>query len=805
MYISLNWLREFVEFDFTIEKLDNVLTMLGIEVESFVDYSKKYENFFVGQVVKHEKHPKADKLSLCEVSLGEEVFNVVCGAPNVGLGQKIVFGKLGAVVPEFGFKLEKRKIRDYESHGMICSQFELQLGEDQSGIWVLPEDAPVGAALVDYLKLRDIVLELGLTPNKADCLSHLGIARELAAYLRTKPICPQIQLKESDESADSAIKVVIDDKENCPRYTARVIKNVKITESPDWLKNKLTKIGLRPLNAAVDITNLVLMELGQPLHAFDYDKIAGKKIIVRTAIESEKFTTLDDKERVLDSKMLMICDAEKPVAIAGVMGGQNSEINDSTTNILLESAYFKPSSVRRTAKKLGLMSDSSYRFERGVDIDNVTFALDRAAQLIAELCGGYILEGKVDVYPEPITNIKVEMRFERAKKIIGIDISSDEMINMLSALGFSIISSDNEKVLVEVPHRRNDVSSEIDLIEEIARLFNYDNITPDYTSSIDFSGEGVHKSLAAPKLRNSIVEYFSAKGFNEIYTQNQIDPETAKLFTDNPVVIANPLGEELSIMRPSVLPSMIKTIGFNIRKGNHNLSLFEIGKSFHHTDKENSFVAGYEEREHLVVGIAGNSAPRQWGSPDRKVDFYDIKGILAELVDYFKWSKLKFNFNESSDSIFSKNTLNINLDGNQIGKAGEVDKNILKRYDIETPIYLIWIDLAYIYNFEFAKSKYSPVAPYPSMQRDLAFLFDKGIVSEDVKKEISRNGGNLLKNVEVFDVYKGKNLGDSKISIGFTLNFSASDRTLTDAELDPIIDKIVKSVESKFNCTLRTI
>lgn len=802
MLTSLKKLKEFVDFDCSLEELDDTLTMLGIEVEGIIDLSKKYDKFYTAEVISCEKHPKADKLTICEVSIGSEIIGVVCGAPNVAKGQKVVLGTSGGVVPNGGFTLEKRKIRDFVSNGMICSQYELDLGEDKSGIWVLPEDTPVGVPVAKHFGIDDIVLDLGLTPNKADCLSHLGIARELSAKLGIKLKMPALAIRESDTKVDELIKVEIQDATKCPRYSARVIKNVTIKESPEWLKKHLDLIGIRPINAAVDVTNFVLFELGQPLHAFDYDKIEGKKIIVRSAIQDEEFKTLDDKDRKLEDFMLLICDEKKPVAIGGVMGGANSEITDATTNILLESAYFNPSTIRKTAKVLGLSSDSSYRFERGTDIDGVIFALNRAAALIAELCGGEIAEGFVDAYPQKVELNNVTLRFDRARKIIGIEIENSTMTSMLSSLGFEIIDEKPESVTVRVPHRRNDIFGEIDLIEEIARMYNYDNISPNYISSITFSGDGVHPTLAAPSLRNRLREYYVSNGFTEILTQNMIDTQSAAFFSENPVRIANPLGEDLSIMRPSMIPSMLKIINLNLRYGNSSLKFFEIGKVFEYSDEKSNLLPGFKETEMLAVALVGKAVPKQWASADRLWDFYDLKGIAEDMNEFFNLN-CKFELLAEPKSGYSVNSMSVNVRGKALGTIGDVSTALLKKFDIDVPVFLMILNMSEIYSMDKKQAKYKPVSPFPGANRDLAFLVDSSINSGDIRKSILAFGGQFLQNVEVFDVYAGKNIEEGKKSLAFSLHFSAKDRTLVEDEVETALTAVISEIENKFSATLR--
>lgn len=804
MYLSYNWLKELVDFDLNPGELDHVLTMLGIEVEEIIDYKKKYDNFYVGKVLSKEKHSNADKLSVCEVDFGHGINTVVCGASNVEAGQKVIIGLPDAIVPLGGFRLESRAVRKIVSDGMICSEAELEIGNDKSGIKVLPNDAKIGQTLYDYLNLNDIIFDISLTPNKADCNSHIGIARELSAYNNNLVKIPKFQIQESDTNISDKIKVIIKDEKKCPRYTARVIRNVKIKESPDWLKNRLLLLGLRPRNIVVDVTNYVLMECGQPLHSFDLGKIADNTIICKTAEEGEKFITLDSKERILDNSMLMICDAEKNIAIGGVMGGENSEINDNTTDVLLESAFFNPSSIRRTSKKLGIQSDASYRFERGVDIENLIFALNRASSLIAELTGGIIDKGIIDVYPNPVKKLELKLRYKKANDILGININPDKIVDMLKRLRFEPIEITDEFVKVKVPYSRVDVSLEIDLVEEIARLYNYDNIKPDYSVSVSLSESKVVDKLALPELRANISDYLIKRGFNEIITQNIIDPESAKIFDEDYIKIANPLGEELSVMRPSIIPSILKTLERNIRNGNNDLKIFEIGKSFHYdSNLRNTFVKGYLEKEELIIAIAGNRAPQNWNKKNDKNDFYDIKGITEDFIKFFRFKGIKFKVSKLNNSIFSKNSMLILNKKEFIGSLGEVDSEILQKFNIENKVYLVTVDLSKLYEIETEKPYYSPVSPFPKVTRDLGFVLDNDISAQSVKSEIESKGGKLLKSTTIFDVFEGKSLGNNKKSIAFSLSFSSMEKTLKDEEVNSIVDKIITAVEKKFNAQLR--
>ena len=611
-------------------------------------------------------------------------------------------------------------------------------------------------------------------------------------------------LSNSDTLEPDKFSVEILDSQKCPRYTARIIRGVRVVDSPDWFKQRLLNLGQRPVNAVVDVTNYILLECGQPLHAFDLKQIRGNKIIVKTAADGEKFTTLDDKERLLDSSMLMICDGERAVAIGGVMGGQNSEINAATTDILLESAYFEPASVRRTSKKLALQSESSYRFERGVDFANVDYASARAAKLIAEFTGGTIDPGFIDIYPRKIEPKQVTLRYKRANDIIGIDISNAQINELLAALKFKTIAAGDDSVTVEVPTYRVDISLEIDLIEEIARLYNYDNIQPDFAVSIDSSGKDSLGNLQAPKLRDEIRRYMVGNGFNEILTQNMIDPKSAEIFTDNPVVIANPLGEELSVLRPSLSVSMLKTIERNIRLGNKSLKLFEIGKSFHNESNSGyDFIAGVYEKEELLIAITGNTQPMQWGAADREADYFDIKGILNNFISYFKVLRLQVLPVSAANEVFSAASSEIKLKGDTIGYAGEINTDMLKKYGLQQRVFAISLDLHKLYRAERKKWKYTPVTPYPVVTRDLAFLVADNIPAEEMSSEINASGGNLIKNITVFDVYKGKNMEPGKKSLAFSISYSSNERTLTDTEVEESIKNITKSIETKFGAELR--
>ncbi|MER3328408.1 MAG: phenylalanine--tRNA ligase subunit beta, partial [Candidatus Kapaibacterium sp.] len=763
MKLSYNWLREYIDLDVPISELVDVLTYIGLEVEEIIDNKAKYDGFYTAQVLNIVPHPDADKLRLCTVHSANGEQTVVCGAPNVAEGQNVVLGTEGAVVPSAGFALSKRKIRGIESNGMICSQSELELGEDSDGIWVLPEGVEPGQPIADYLGLNDITLEIAITPNKGDCLSHYGIARDLGAYYRKEVRKPDIKIEESGGDVTNSIRIEIENTEACPRYAARVVRGVKIAESPDWLKQRLTAIGLRPINNVVDVTNFVLMELGQPLHAFDYNLVAGNKIVVKNATDKQAFTTLDSKKRELDSEMLMICDGEKPIAVAGVMGGMNSEINDNTTDVLIESAFFSPNSVRRTAKKLGISSDASYRFERGIDIDAVVLAADRCAQLLQQVAGGKIEKGIVDEYPNKKILKTVKLRYQRVEKIVGLKLTNESIKEILTSLNFKLLSENEDSIELEIPNYRHDISEEIDLVEEVVRLYNYDKLEPQFFANISFDARPLPDGLRLPALRNRVREYLISNGYNESLTQNQIDPDSAAIFTDGPLVVANPLGRELSIMRPSLLPSMLRVVSRNIRLGTPDLQLFEVGKIFETNDDEANIGKGEMERENLLVILSGNKYPDNWDIRNRAVNFYDIKGLLQSIIEFTKLNNVQII--QNTETGFGGNSCHIVLDKTKIGAIGEIDRRILKQYDVEQPVEALLLDMTELYKLPDKQSRYNKVSSFPSISRDLAFTMPNDLEAGKVITLIEANGGKYLKSVDIFDVYKGDNIAEGKKSV----------------------------------------
>lgn len=807
MKISLKWLKNYVDFELTPEALAQRITDVGLEVENIEYLGKKYDKFVVGKVLKVNKHPNADKLTLCDVNVGSDILKIVCGAPNVAENQNVVVGLVGAVVPKNQhdpdgkpFQLTQAKIRGVDSFGMICSEYELELGEDKSGILVLPENVVPGISLSEYLGLDDVVLDIAITPNRADCLSHIGIAREVGAILKCRLRKPKPKVKESRNLITLSTKIFVEDIEKCPRYTARVIKNVNVRESPKWLQNYLTAVGIRPINNIVDITNFVLMEIGHPLHAFDYDKLADHTIRVRTAKEGEYFTTLDGRGRELKDGMLLICDAEKPIAIAGVMGGINSEISDTTRNVLLESAYFSPTSIRKTSKTLGLFTDASQRFERGADPNITIYAIDRATELIQNLTNAEVLLGRIDIYPKKISPRKIPISSKKTNQILGTNLSVATIKNILQRLEIKINKRYGERLIVQVPTFRTDLEREIDLIEEIARSYGYDRIENKQESLIKFLNKPLKKDL-----HETIRNWLTARGYFEIVTNSLQKKEIASLASSDFVEILNPISREMAAMRTSMLPTVLEVIRKNIFHQQKDLNLFEIGRVYFRDETVKQLqhsTAGFREENRLILAKTGISEKIHWSKSERLTDIFDVKGDLEDLLVMCSLDNYKF-ISYSSTETLTEMTLSINLQNNQLGYIGKVRSELIKQFDIEQDVYVADINLDILESFLNYNKKYVILPEFPKVIRDLAFIVDKKVSVEVLLQTISSISGNLLKYLDIFDIYTGENIGKDKKSIAFTLEFQSEKKTLTDQEVDIIIENIVKVMNQLHGATLR--
>ncbi|MAT58362.1 MAG: phenylalanine--tRNA ligase subunit beta [Ignavibacteriae bacterium] len=799
MLISINWLKNYIEIDdLSTDQIVEYITNAGLEVEEVTDYGKRFENMVVGFVKERKKHPNADKLSVCLVNDGEKDYNVVCGAPNVDAGQKVPFAKVGAIIPNGNFEIKKAKIRGEVSEGMICAEDELGLGEDHSGIMVLDPGLQEGTKLSKALGLDDVVMEISITPNRSEALSHYGIARDLAAILDRESKLPKIELNEEGDDINKLGSIEIENSVDCPRYSAKVVTGIKIQESPDWLKQKLIAVGSRPINNVVDVTNYILNELGQPLHAFDLKKLAGNKIVVKSAgNEIKKFTTLDSKERNLNNDDLLIWDGEKPVAIAGVMGGENSEVTETTLDVLIESAYFRPSAVRKTSKQLGLSTDASYRFERGTNPDLTLFAAERAAQLIAEVAGGKIAKGFIDAYPNKILSTKIELRHKRISLVLGFDIDKSRVESIMTNLGFTILEKSDEKLLVEVPPFRHDIEREIDLIEEVIRVYGYDNIPLFNKVSVTLDAK-VNEYEFADNSRNILV----GLGLNEIITNSLLNQELADEHGKS-IPVLSPQSYEMSNLRTSLLTGMLQSISKNIKVKENDLALFEIGRIFTKINEELNSFEDFTEEEHLLIAITGNCQDKEWYGDARKYDFYDLKGIVNayikeisldnQIIDsYYQEENLYFEYNFAK--MFFEEI---------VGKGGKLKNSYLKNFDIKQDVFVFDFNITKLKKINKSEKSFNQLLKYPKVKRDFAVVVDKDNDSETIINVIEKNNSKLLKNVKLFDIFESDSLGKGKKSLAFELEYFDEQRTLTEEEVEKEFWNAIEAVKKEFNASLR--
>lgn len=803
MKISLNWVKEYISIPETesIDALQDKMISTGLDIEGVENESDKLKNFVIGEVIEKIKHPDADKLSLCKVNTGgEENLSIVCGAPNVDAGQKVCVALIGAIIPNGDFEIKKSKIRGQLSEGMICSEKELNMSDNHDGIMVLDTKAKIGQKFADYIKANDVLFDIGITANRGDLFSHFGVAREIGALYNEKIKIPDIKITGSERDTKEFIKISIEANDVCKRFTGRIISNVKIKESPEWLKKRLKSIGLNPKNNVVDITNYVMFETGQPLHAFDYDKINGKEIIIKKAKDGDKFTTLDGKERVLNAESLMICDANGYTGIAGVMGGKNSEISDDTKNIFLESAYFDAVSVRKNSKKLGLMTDASQRFERGVDINMVKYASERAAQLFMELAGGEVSKSLYDVYPEKFQPVKVPVRIKKTNDILGTGLNEEEITALLEKIEFKYTGKEEDKLIFEVPEfRRLDVCREIDLIEEIARIYGYDNIEGEMNFNINVSN-AVNYGSRIFKLNREITDYFTGRGFNQILTNPLAEEKVIKKFTEDPGIIIslkNSISVEMDSMRTGMIYGMLKIIGFNFNNSGKDISLkfFESGRIFKNTGKK------FTEEDRLIITMSGKKDSETIYNGEKNFDFFDIKGE-AEMFLY-KLQLENFSLFYYTDNVSGGIKADIRINDEIIGEIYKIDSRLKSEFEIEQDVYAAEFYLNKLITKTGKDRKFKDISRFPSVKRDLALIADTGVKYDEIRNFIVQSSGKFLKKLSLFDIYEDEKIGENKKSIAFTLEFSSDEKTLTDEETGNIIKKILNNLEKNLGVTLR--
>lgn len=804
MKVSYNWLKNYIDIDIEAAKLAQILTDCGLEVEGLEKIQTVkggLEGLVVGEILTKEKHPDADRLNLTTVNIGNgEPLKVVCGAPNVDIGQKVVVATVGTTLysGDESFKIKKSKIRGQLSEGMICAEDEIGLGESHDGIMVLETNAKVGMPAKDYFKIEDdFVFEIGLTPNRADATGHIGFARDIVAVLNqtqnyslSKPSVESFKV----ENTKGTIEVNIFNDDLCPRYTGVTITNIKVKESPDWLKNRLLAIGLTPINNVVDVTNFVLHETGQPLHAFDLEKIEGNKIEVKTLPENTKFITLDDVERKLSAKDLMICNAKTPMCIAGVFGGIESGVSANTTSIFLESAYFNPVSIRKSAKRHGLNTDASFRFERGTDPNNTVYALKRAALLIKEIAGGVISSDIFDYYPKEVEDFKVTLTYENCDKLIGKTIDRNLIKNILTSLDIKIEKETTETLELTIPPFKVDVTREVDVIEEILRVYGYNNIEIPQVLSSSLS---YRSKPDKEKITNIIAELLIANGFNEMLSNSLTKSDYYEAKKGKSVYMKNPLSKDLNVLRQSMLYGGLEIILYNQNRKSQDLRLFELGSTY--TKNGDKF----KEQHHLSIFLTGTFNLENWNTRSEETNFYDLKGIVNTIIEKFGLNKMLLEAQETTSEVLAYG-IDYLINKNKLVTFGKVDNSIQTNFDIDKPVFYADFDFSTLIKL-IGQSKviYKEVSKFPLMRRDLALLLDKEITYAQIKSLALKQDKKLLKTMNLFDVYEGKNLPEGKKSYGVSFIFSDENKTLTDNQVDKIMDKIIKSLKDNFDAELR--
>ncbi len=800
MKVSYNWLKEYIDFPYSPEELAHVLTMAGMEVDEVEYLGEEIKEIVIGEILKIREHPKADKLVICELDTGDELLNIVTGAPNVVEGAMVPVAKVGVTLPN-GMEIKKAKLRGEPSYGMLCSTDELGLSDERaSGIMILDDRAEKGVKLIEYLDLDDYVLDLDLTPNYARCLGMLGIARELEALLEDKQVnYPESKINEKGNDISEMVEVEVVDDDLCPRYTGRIIKDVKIGPSPLWMQRQLTAAGIRPINNIVDITNYVLLEYNQPLHAFDFDTIVDKKIIVRRAENGEKHVTLDDQERNLNHEILVIADKEKPVGLAGVMGGANSEVTEETTTVFLESAYFNPVNIRKTAKSLGLPSEASHRFERGLDIENVIEASNRAAYLMQEYAEGQVITGVVDVYPEPYQALEIELDVDMTNRILGLKLSAEDIKGMLERLKFTIKMNDQDILKVAVPVFRGDVEREADLIEEVARMYGYNNIPVTKPAGNQQGGKSFKQ-----KFEDISKEFMLAAGLDEVINFSLAGEDSYKILqlANDSILrkwvhVKNTLNEAYAIMRTSMVPGILDVLSKNAKRQLDKMSIFELGNIYFQQEGKEPYIQ--------FAKLAGASMGYQedgWnsGAPD----FFYLKGILETYFERIGLIDIEFKTSQVS-YLHQGRTATIISGDQKLGIIGEVLTDIIEELDLKERTAVFQLNIDKILDKVNLIQRYKDLPRYPAAERDLAVLVEKNIKSADLLKLIVKKGGELLKDADVFDLYQGDQIPENKKSIAFKLLFQAGDRTLRDEEVNKLFNSIVKGLENKFAAKIRGI
>ena len=820
MNISYNWLKEYLDFDLQPDEVAAALTSIGLEtggVEEVQTIKGGLEGLVIGEVLTCEDHPNSDHLHITTVNVGGEApLQIVCGAPNVAAGQKVVVAVNGTKLYDGDqcFTIKKSKIRGVESNGMICAEDEIGIGTDHSGIIVLPADAVVGTLAKDYYNVKsDYVLEVDITPNRVDATSHYGVARDLAAYLKQagKPAAlrlPSVEAFKIDDETP-AIEVVVENEEACLRYSGVTIKGVTVKESPEWLQNRLRVIGLRPINNVVDVTNFILHELGQPLHSFDAAKIKGNKVVVKAVEAGTKFVTLDGVERTLTDRDLMICNTEEPMCIGGVFGGLDSGVTEQTTDVFLESACFHPTWIRKTARRFGLNTDASFRFERGLDPNNTIYVLKRAALLIQELAGGKITGAIQDVYPKVVEPYRVEVSYAKINSLIGKEIPVETVKSIVDSLEMKIESETAEGLCLRVPVYRIDVQRDVDVIEDILRIYGYNNVefNEEVKACLSYQTPTDHSY----KMQNLISEQLCGCGFNEImnnsltrsayYSDLTVYPEK------NCVRLMNPLSADLNVMRQTLLFGGLESAEHNMKRRRGNIRFYEFGNCYQYDEtkkKEGETLAGFSEDYRLGIWLAGNRVENSWAHPNEKTTVYELKAYVENVLSRLGLNLGKLVFGVLTDDIYSAGLSITTQSGRRLGSLGIVSKKILKAMDIDVEVYFAELSWTVLMK-ETKKNKvtYTEISKFPAVKRDLALLLDKSVAFADIEKIAGESERKLLKSVTLFDVYEGKNLPAGKKSYAVSFYLQDDNKTLNDKQIDAIMKKIQTNLEQKLGAQLR--
>lgn len=820
MNISYNWLKDYLDFDLQPDEVAAALTSVGLEtggVEEVQTIKGGLEGLVIGEVLTCEEHPNSDHLHITTVNVGgAEPLQIVCGAPNVAAGQKVVVAVNGTKLYDGDecFTIKRSKIRGVESNGMICAEDEIGIGTDHAGIIVLPADAVVGTPAKEYYNVKsDYVLEVDITPNRVDATSHFGVARDLAAYLKQngKPANlkrPSVDAFKIDDEVP-AIEVVVENKEACLRYSGITIKNVTVKESPEWLQNRLKVIGLRPINNVVDITNYILHGVGQPLHSFDADKIKGNKVVVRSATEGAKFVTLDGVERTLTDRDLMICNVEEPMCIAGVFGGLDSGVTEQTKNVFLESATFHPTWIRKTARRFGLNTDASFRYERGLDPNQTVEVMKRAALLIQEVAGGTITGAIQDIYPVPVAPYRVELTYDKVNTLIGKVIPVETVKSILESLEMKIVSETAEGLVIDVPVYRIDVQRDVDVIEDILRIYGYNNV--EFSDNVKSNLSYQTPTDRSYKLQNLISEQLCGCGFNEILNNSL----TRSAYYDNLstypvshcVMLMNPLSADLNCMRQTLLFGGLESVEHNAKRKNGNIRFFEFGNCYDYNidhKKEGETLAEFSEDYRLGLWVSGSRVDNNWAHPNEKSSVYELKAYVENILVRLGVNLQKVIFGNLANDIYSAGLSITTSSGRQLGTMGIVSPKICKELDIETDVYYAELSWTLLMK-EIKKSKvtFSEISKFPAVKRDLALLLEKNVQFAEIEKIATESERKLLKDVALFDVYEGKNLPAGKKSYAVSFYLQDEGKTLNDKQIDAIMKKIQTNLEQKLGAQLR--